>query len=98
MIGIPQLRRDEDILTRDGVHGELCRQCLTHRPLIPIAFRAIQVTKAHPQCVRGRNLGFSRVRDQRSETQGRDSIPPGFDSRGGAVSCAMFQNPQTSCG
>jgi hypothetical protein len=26
MIGIPQLRRDEDLLTRDGVRGELRRQ------------------------------------------------------------------------
>jgi uncharacterized repeat protein (TIGR03803 family) len=25
MIGVPQLRRDEDILTPDGSHGELCR-------------------------------------------------------------------------
>jgi hypothetical protein len=48
MIGIPELCRDEDILAGDCSRGELGLQGLAYLTLIPIAFRAIKVTKSNP--------------------------------------------------
>src|SRR5262249_11150281 len=77
MIGIPELRGDEDIFAGESSGGDLRLQRLAHLAFVSIAFRAIEMAKADLQRVRGGGTSLGRVRDQSSETQRRHGTGSG---------------------
>jgi hypothetical protein len=76
MIGVPQLRRHEDVLARHAAHAEACPKRLTDLTLVSIAFRAVEVAKAGVQGVSGRAKRHGCIRNQSAEPAGRDLAGP----------------------
>jgi hypothetical protein len=54
MIRVPQLCGNKDIFTRNPCSGKSCPQRLPHLTLVPVSFRAIEVSKSGFQCFSGR--------------------------------------------
>jgi hypothetical protein len=46
VIGVPQLCSDKNVLARDPSSGKACLQRLSYLALVPVSFRAIEVSKA----------------------------------------------------
>jgi hypothetical protein len=72
MVGVPELRCDEDVLACHAGNTEACPKRLTDLPLVPIAFRAVEVAKTGVQSVTGRAKRHARIRYQSAEPSGRD--------------------------
>ena len=55
VIGVPQLCGDENIFASDPSRGKSCLQRPAYFALVPVSFRAIEVSKSGFQCVSGRS-------------------------------------------
>jgi hypothetical protein len=53
MIGVPQLCGNKDVFPRNPPDGKSCLQGFSHLTLIPVSFRAIEVSKSSFQRVSG---------------------------------------------
>jgi hypothetical protein len=72
MTGVPQFRRQEDVLARHSARVKACPEGLTDLTFVSIALCAVKVTKAGVQGVSGRTERHSRIRNQSPETKGGD--------------------------
>src|SRR5271167_12067 len=50
MIGVPQLRGNEDVLPPNRARLERCLHRITNRLFVAISFRTIEMSKSHVQC------------------------------------------------
>jgi hypothetical protein len=50
MIRVPQLCGNKDVFTRNPFSGKSCAQRLANLTLVPVSFRAIEVSKSGLQC------------------------------------------------
>jgi hypothetical protein len=57
MIVVPQLGGNKEVLARDSSSGKPCVQRPAYLALVPVPFRAIEVSKSGFQCVSGRSYG-----------------------------------------
>jgi hypothetical protein len=51
MIGVPQLCGNKNVFARDPSSGKSCLQRPAYFALVPVTFRAIEVSKSGLQCV-----------------------------------------------
>ena len=72
MIGVPELRGDEDVLPPNRSRPEQCLHRIADRFLIAVAFRAIEMPEACFQRGLRRFLGREGIGDQRAEPDGGD--------------------------
>ena len=68
MIGVPQLRGDEQVFPRNGPRLERFPQRITHRRFVAVAFCAIEMSKTHFERGLGGLLGRDEIRNQRAES------------------------------
>jgi hypothetical protein len=71
MIGVPQLCSDENVFARDPISGKSCLQRLAYLALVPVSFRAIEVSKSGVQRVAGRSFRHGCVGDQSAKPECR---------------------------
>src|ERR1700678_193138 len=76
MIRVPQLRGDKDFLACDSPSGKTFLQRLAYLALVPVAFRAIEVSKPGGQRVSGRSSRHCRVRNQGAKSEGGHKAGP----------------------
>src|ERR1700710_2800656 len=76
MIGVPQLRGDEQVLAPKRARLECVVNSLANGDFIAIAFRTIQMSKSRFQRRPGRLLGCNEVRNQRAKPDGGDRAGP----------------------
>jgi hypothetical protein len=69
VIGVPQLRGDENVLARDRSTGECCLQRTANLALVPVSFRAIEVAESGVESVSGRSYRYGWVGNQSAEAQ-----------------------------
>ena len=55
VIGVPQLCGNKNVFARDPSRGKSCLQRPAYLALVPVSFRAIEVSKSGFQCVSGRS-------------------------------------------
>ena len=55
VIGVPQLCGNKNVFARDPSSGKSCLQRPAYLALVPVSFRAIEVSKSGFQCVSGRS-------------------------------------------
>ena len=55
VIGVPQLCGNKNVLTRESASRKACLECLANLALVPVSFRAIEVSKSGFQRVSGRS-------------------------------------------
>ena len=67
MIGVPQLRGDEDVLPPSRPRLERCLHRITNRFFIAISLRAIEMSKSNFQCGLRSSLGREGIRHQRAK-------------------------------
>src|SRR5260221_7596177 len=63
VIGVPQLRGNKNVFARDPASGKPRLQRPANLALVPVAFRAIEVSKSGIQCVSGRGFRQGWVRN-----------------------------------
>jgi hypothetical protein len=68
MIGVPQLRGDKDVLTRDP-SGKCFLQRLTHFTLVSVSLRTIEVSKSGFQRIARRTDRHGRIRNQSAKPE-----------------------------
>src|SRR5882757_8588163 len=61
VIGVPQLCGNKNVFARDPLSSKSCLQRPAHLALVPVSFRAIEVSKSGFQCVSGRGYRHGRV-------------------------------------
>ena len=71
VIGVPHLRRNKNVSARNPPSGKSCLQRLANLALIPISFRAIEVSKSRVQRVSSRSDRQGRVGNQRAKAKCR---------------------------
>jgi hypothetical protein len=64
MIGVPQLCGNKDVFTRNPSSDKSCLQRLAHLTLVPVSFRAIEVSKSSFQRVSGSTYRRGRIGNQ----------------------------------
>ena len=67
MIGVPELRGDEQVLPPKRPRLERFLNRIADRFFVAIAFRTIEMAKSDFQCSLGGLPGCERIRDQRAE-------------------------------
>src|SRR5215469_1686444 len=72
MIGVPQLCGNKNVFARDPSSGKSCLQRRAYLPLVPVSFRAIEVSKSGLQRVSGRGYRHGCIGNQGAEAQCRD--------------------------
>jgi hypothetical protein len=55
VIGVPQPCGNKNVFARDPSSGKPCLQRPAYLALVPVSFRAIEVSKSGFQCVSGRS-------------------------------------------
>jgi hypothetical protein len=61
VIGVPQLCGNKNVFARDPSRGKSCLQRHAYLALVPIPFRAIEVSKTSFHCVSGRSYRLGCV-------------------------------------
>src|SRR5271166_7091175 len=64
VIGIPQLGGNKNVFARAPLIGKSCLQRPAYLALVPVSFRAIEVSKSGFQCFSGRSYGHGCVGNQ----------------------------------
>ena len=80
MIAVPELGGDEHVLARDCARLEYLLHGLADGLFIAVAFRAIEVAKAHVECSLGCLPGRDGIGNQRAKAQG-GHCPRAVDER-----------------
>jgi hypothetical protein len=70
MVGVPQLRGNKNVLSRDPISGKSGLQRLPYLSLVPVSFRAIEVSKSGVQCVSCRGSRQGSVGNEAAEAEG----------------------------
>ena len=69
MIGVPQLRGDKEVFTRNPAGGKTCLQRLAHFTFVLVSFRTIEVSKSSFQRVSGGTYCRVRTGNQGSKPE-----------------------------
>jgi hypothetical protein len=69
MVGVPQLRGNKNVFTRDPISGKPCLQRLAYLALVPVSFCAIEVSKSRVQRVSGCSSRQGWVGNQSTEAE-----------------------------
>ena len=69
MIGVPQLCGNKNVFARDPFSGKSCLQRLAYLALVPVSFRAIEVSKSGFQCVSGRSYRHGCVGNEGAKAE-----------------------------
>jgi hypothetical protein len=70
MVGVPQLRGNENVFARDPISGKSCLQRVAHLALVPVSFRAIEVSKSGVQRISGRGSRQGSVGNEGAKAEG----------------------------
>jgi hypothetical protein len=69
MVGVPQLRCDEEVIPSDRASGEHLLERIANFALVPVSFRTIEMPEAGFQRISGGVPGRGGVGDQGPETE-----------------------------
>jgi predicted lipase len=69
MIGVPQLRGNKDVFTRNPISGKSCLQGFAHLAFVLVSFRTIEVSKSSFQRASGSTYRYGCVGNQGAKAE-----------------------------
>src|SRR5215475_12383472 len=96
MIGVPQLRCDKDVLTRNPSGSDSCVQRLAYLTLVPVSFRTIKMSKSSFQGLSGRTNRRRCIGNQSAKAEYRHMADSMVERKSCSPKIRRFDHDGTS--